>query len=454
MENTVPKGSERPVDVPLRSERPVDAPGQQTSIQETALFEKVVRTNDPVTQQELLDWLEPDNPGKFLKDLNDVFTWCRERRNRYYLNRKAVEKLEQETIPGLRASLETTNATTEHMMEESEQQKKVIKRLLEDLEAQKGVARFDRQGSPVNDVTHASGSRVAKLPDPPLFSGADPTLFDDWIIQIKNKLRGNAESYPNELMKILYVSSRLTGHALSLTNPRLDEENPITYKTIIEFISHLKELYSNPNKIHNARRAFQSLGMKAGQAFQEFYAVFLRLVAESRTSQDQLKYELNEKLTLKLQESVAIYYNDPEVDVTQFAQHCTTVDQQIRVRHDKQERLAKRYNKNASSASTSSPANASYVLPQQRSAKSFVPSSAPTRAITTDTPPPANPAGSGKAMNMSEVQCFNCGKYGHFQADCPHPKSGHKHPGLASIEETAITDMILEPESDSENERP
>jgi hypothetical protein len=56
---------------------------------------------------------------------------------------------------------------------------------------------------------------------------------------------------------------------------------------------------------------------------------------------------------------------------------------------------------------------------------------------------------------MSEVQCFNCGKYGHFQADCLHPKSSHKHPGLASIEEeTAITDMILEPESDSENERP
>jgi hypothetical protein len=47
--------------------------------------------------------------------------------------------------------------------------------------------------------------------------------------------------------------------------------------------------------------------------------MFLRLVAESRTSQDQLKYELNEKLTLKLQESVTIYYNDPEVDVTQFA---------------------------------------------------------------------------------------------------------------------------------------
>jgi hypothetical protein len=44
--------------------------------------------------------------------------------------------------------------------------------------------------------------------------------------------------------------------------------------------------------------------------------MFFHLVIKSHTSQDQLKYELNEKLTLKLQESVTIYYNDPEVNVT------------------------------------------------------------------------------------------------------------------------------------------
>jgi hypothetical protein len=56
---------------------------------------------------------------------------------------------------------------------------------------------------------------------------------------------------------------------------------------------------------------------------------------------------------------------------------------------------------------------------------------------------------------MNEVQCFNYGKYNHFQADCPHLKSSYKHPSLASIEEEiTIINIILEPEFNSENERP
>jgi hypothetical protein len=122
-------------------------------------------------------------------------------------------------------------------------------------------------------------------------------------------------------LKILYISSRFTGNALKLTNPRLDKENPIIYRTITEFLFYLKELYSNPNKIHNTRRTFQSLIIKASQLFQKFYTIFLHLVIESYTFQDQLKYKFNEKLALKFQKSVAIYYNDPSINITQFAQY-------------------------------------------------------------------------------------------------------------------------------------
>jgi len=451
MDTFEPERSERPVDAPARSERHVDAPGHQTSIQETALWKKVVKTNDSITLQELDDWFDSGNPSKFVDDLNNVVTWCRVRRNLYYNQKKALEKLEQETVPSLKSSLETANASADYFMEDSERQKKTIQRLLKDAReaqyAQPEPQRSERHETPASTHVQASGSRVIKLPDPPLFSGADPSLFDDWAIQVKNKLRGNAESYPDELLKILYVSSRLTGDALKLTNPRLDEENPMVYRTVTEFLFHLKELYSDPNKIHNARRAFQSLMMKAGQSFQEFYATFLRLVAESRTSQDQLKYELNEKLALKLQESVAIYYNDPSIDVTQFAQRCTTIDQQNRVRQGKQDRMAKRFSKNTAASSTTG-----YVPPQQQAIKPFVPSSIPSRTSSTDKLPLTTPAGNGKATDMSAIQCYNCGEYGHYQSDCTQPKSTRKHPGLASIEEEAIvTDMVLEYDSDSEN---
>ena len=53
MDTFEPERSERPVDAPARSERHVDAPGHQISIQETALWKKVVKTNDSITLQEL-----------------------------------------------------------------------------------------------------------------------------------------------------------------------------------------------------------------------------------------------------------------------------------------------------------------------------------------------------------------------------------------------------------------
>ncbi|KAH0562003.1 hypothetical protein GP486_003292 [Trichoglossum hirsutum] len=39
-----------------------------------------------------------------------------------------------------------------------------------------------------------------------------------------------------------------------------------------------------------------------------------------------LKDDLNDKLTWKLQEAVAMYYNDSTVTLSQFAKHCTTND--------------------------------------------------------------------------------------------------------------------------------
>ena len=120
MDTFEPERSERPVDAPARSERHVDAPGHQTSIQETALWKKVVKTNDSITLQELDDWFDSGNPSKFVDDLNNVVTWCRVRRNLYYNQKKALEKLEQETVPSLKSSLETANASADYFMEDSE----------------------------------------------------------------------------------------------------------------------------------------------------------------------------------------------------------------------------------------------------------------------------------------------------------------------------------------------
>ena len=54
-------------------------------------------------------------------------------------------------------------------------------------------------------------------------------MFDDWLIQIKNKLYSNSKFYPSEELKIIYVAGRLTGTTLTLINPRLDKDNDYAY---------------------------------------------------------------------------------------------------------------------------------------------------------------------------------------------------------------------------------
>jgi len=146
------------------------------------------------------------------------------------------------------------------------------------------------------------GRRSVKLPDPPIFEGTtkDGITFDNWLVQIKNKLRGNSDAYQTEDLKIIYVSGRMGGHALALISPRLNQDGRHAYETVRELYTHLEELYGDPNKERNTRQAFKELLIKKSQTFQEFYTLFLRHIADANINPQDLKDNLNNKLTWKL----------------------------------------------------------------------------------------------------------------------------------------------------------
>jgi hypothetical protein len=151
-------------------------------------------------------------------------------------------------------------------------------------------------------------------------------------VQVKNKLRDNTDSYLTEDLKIIYTTGQVSGNTLALISPQFEASNPHIYDTVTELYEHLYELYGNLNKERNAQQVFKNLVMKKGQTFQEFYTLFLCYVTNGNISARDLKNELNDKLMWKLQEAVAIYYNDPAIMTSQLVRYCTTIDQQIRTR--------------------------------------------------------------------------------------------------------------------------
>ena len=208
----------------------------------------------------------------------------------------------------------------------------------------------------------------------------------------------------------MYVISRLSGKALTLVSPRLNQANRHAYQTVAELYAHLAELYGDPNKEWNARQAFKDLTMKKTDTFQEFYAEFLRHVANGNISPRDLKGELNDKLTWKLQELVGVYYMDPAVTTTQFAQYCTTVDQLHRSRIEKRGPNQRK----PESVTTAKPAKSVFQ----------------PRALVTERP--VEPAQRALPRQPPGLKCYNCFETGHMSKDCPRPQTARTKQILAA----------------------
>ena len=285
-----------------------------------------------------------------------------------------------------------------------------------------------REGTPSGSLQPENARRTTKLPDPPLFDGSckDGTTYDNWLIQVKNKLCRNADAYPTEDLRIIYAAGRVSRDALTLISLQLDATNHHAYATVRKLYEHLDELYGDLNKEKNARHVFRELVMKKGQTFQEFYATFLCCIADSNISPRDLKDNLNDKLTWKLQEAVATYYNDPTVTLSQFARHCTTNDQQIRTRLEKCDRTTRK------------PEETHKAMPEQVQQPRTGKTSDSEKTILRKKP----------TVKM-ELKCYNCFEPGHISRDCPKPKT-EKTKQILAAKLAAVSTSVQQGEVENE----
>jgi hypothetical protein len=397
---TLDHESEYPVDAPEGLEHLVDAPSakERNRRRETLADQADIEGTDPTWEefQEMI--LDPrglyGEVVELMQSLRDINYRHQELKDRF--KEKTTEALKQEA-------------------------------LIEGL-----LARQSRQSTPSNNTSDAiaSGKRSTKLPDPPKFSGKleSGTTFEDWLVQVKNKLRGNQDHYTTEDIRVIYVAGLLQGDALALVTPRLDPDHACYYGTVKELYRHLSELYADPNRAKNARADFKKLYMKKDQAFQEFYAQFLRLTADGNIPKQDLKEELNDKLSWKLQEAVTVYYNDTSINVTRFAQYCITIDQQSRGRAEKIEKANRKGNQSKRGQSgTEEPTTKGRATSADKDK-----ASGSSTTTTLDRPLP---------------KCYNCGKFGHLARSCYAPKKLEPEQGRVAQVEAVNT-------SGSENDCP
>jgi hypothetical protein len=312
---------------------------------------------------------------------------------------------------------------------------------------QSPVSPYDQErDTPASTVNNPSNGQryTKKLPDPtPLSDGKEPTYLS-WKIQIQGKLRSNADHFPNEEDKMLYLFNRTSGDAQKHLQPRFDDESATRFTSAKEMLAYLSSIYVNPNAVRDARHEYNSLAMKPGQSFTEFQTQFLHLAGQAHIPPESWRMDLFDRMTITLKRGIAPMlrllptYQELAADLasldTELRHINIQVDQQNRYRAAQKTTTAR------PSHPGPDPVGSTKPLPttnhQVVRTRSETPRPEPRRPAPADVPP----------------ICFNCKKPGHFAVTCPEPQKGD----LKEIEEedSYEEDISQEEEDKSGKEEP
>ena len=176
----------------------------------------------------------------------------------------------------------------------------------------------------------STSTKSSKIPDPPVLTdGKDPT-FENWKLQIRGKLRVNADHFLDEEARMTYVFGRTGSDAQKHLSPRFDnEEATDPFTTAKEMLEYLSAIYEDPYKVQNARIEYKNLMMKPAEQFMDFHTRFLHLAGQAKIPQDDLRPDLFDKLTIELQRTVLPIYTTLTTEKI-LADQCLSLDQGLR----------------------------------------------------------------------------------------------------------------------------
>lgn len=206
---------------------------------------------------------------------------------------------------------------------------------LEDLQAEMTAMEQDKEDTkPV--IPH---SRVSKsLPDPqPLTDGKNPGVAD-WVMDMRQKLKGNADHYPTLELQIAYVSMSCHGKAKDYIRTRLEPDAKLPFTDVEQIFNVLLQALgkSNAAKRAAAQEEWKNCYQNK-KKFPTFWADVQRLAALLGYSEEMMLDHTKSNMSLPLQKATV---NEMTTDLMSFVDICIQVDARLDIINKAEERMS------------------------------------------------------------------------------------------------------------------
>ncbi len=255
--------------------------------------------------------------------------------------------------------------------------------------------------TPMTQASQAGHRYTPRMPDPPALSDGKSPTFDAWVLLMRQKLRANADHFPDSRSEVEYVFSRCEGEAAShLVAPMQDLER---FEVVEDIIEYLTQIYRNPHQQMLAMKALRDLKMKVGDDFQAFASEYRRLATEAQIPESQWVSDFYHKLLDTLQTvMIGLYANYRDGSFTSFVSEAGIYA--IQQKHIQESRAARE--------------NARKARGTENRGTTPKPHSKPRESRDSSAQPQTNRVG-GRHAGMV---CFNCQEEGHISRFCPKRK--------------------------------
>ncbi len=149
-------------------------------------------------------------------------------------------------------------------------------------------------------VIYFERSRYHKILDSSMFTDEKNSTWENWSLDIREKLAINVDIFSNELYKLSYIHFRLADDVVEVTQVRRDLNCDNLYLTVNELLEKLAQSFHDSDKKDNYRRKYINL-IQESKKFSDFFNQFQRLYIYLKYQKNVLVVDLKNKINPRLQ---------------------------------------------------------------------------------------------------------------------------------------------------------